>query len=126
MQHSGMKIAQLYRIFHDVVSKVVRLAIDDTRADAGASQPHAEAARMVIATLVVARQLTLTVHRAPELPSPDDESVFEQASLFQIGDEPVACSIDIEALPPMVPGQSEVGIPSPGFPPPSLVRSCAT
>ena len=43
-----------------------------------------EAARMMIAAVVLARQLALAVDRPAELAAPDDQRVVEHAALLQV------------------------------------------
>ena len=49
MQDCCMEIANLQRVFDDVVQEVVRLAIDCSAFYSAASHPHAKAARVMIA-----------------------------------------------------------------------------
>src|SRR5690606_37679904 len=88
------------------------LTVDDTGANPGPREPHAEAAGMMIPAIVDARQRPLAVHRTPELAAPDDQGVFEQAALFQIGDEAIAGSMDVEALLLVTAGPAVVGAPA--------------
>src|SRR5579864_4241645 len=52
MKKSGIEIAHVYGIANDVVAKVVRLTIRNSCLYATSCQPHGEAARMMIATVV--------------------------------------------------------------------------
>src|SRR5262249_15236345 len=94
-------------------AEVVRLAIDDARLDAAAGHPDGEAARVMIAAVVVARQLALAVDRPAELAAPDHQRIVEQAALFQVGDEPVADLIDVAALGGQVASNVEMLVPAP-------------
>jgi hypothetical protein len=46
-------------VAHDVVRKVVRFTMNDAGARAAAGHPHGEAARMVVAAVVVAAEAAL-------------------------------------------------------------------
>ena len=65
------------------------------RLDAAAGHPHGEAARMVVAAVVVLREPALAVDGAAKLAAPDDERVVEQAALLEVLDEAVAGLIDV-------------------------------
>src|SRR5688572_15111872 len=49
MKDGGMKVADMYRIFHDVVGKVIGFAERHAGFHPAARHPHAEATRMMIA-----------------------------------------------------------------------------
>src|SRR5262249_18031675 len=89
VQDRRVQIVNVHGVVDDVVTKVVGLAVDDARLDAAAGHPDREATRVMIAAVVVARQLALAVDRAAELAAPDDERVVEQAEALQIGQEGV-------------------------------------
>ena len=57
------------------------------RLDAAAGQPDGEAARMMVAAVVVGGQLALAVDGPAELAAPDDQRVVEQAALLQVRDQ---------------------------------------
>src|SRR5271169_1254029 len=59
VQQCSLEIADVYRVFHNVVRKLVGLAVDDTALNAATGHPEAEAARMVIAAVVGRGQLAL-------------------------------------------------------------------
>ncbi len=42
---------------------------------------------MMIAAVVVVRQMALAVNGAPEFPAPDHQRVVEQPALFEIGNQ---------------------------------------
>src|SRR5690606_8371442 len=54
-----VKIADVHRIFHDVIRKVVGLAVTDSRLHAAAGHPGREAAGMVVASVFVLLQTSL-------------------------------------------------------------------
>ena len=66
-----------------IETKLVRLAVYVPRLHSTPRQPHAEAAVVMIATIVAPLD-----HRSPsEFASPDDERIFEQTTLLQIPDQ---------------------------------------
>ena len=82
-----MQVVHLHRVLHDVVRVVVGLAVGDAGLHATARHPHREAAGMVVAAVVVARELALAVDGAAELAGPEHQRVVEQAALLEVGDE---------------------------------------
>ena len=84
--------------FDDVVGEVVGLAVDGAAFEAAAGHPHREAARMMVAAVVLRREAALRVNRAAELAAPDHERFVEHAALLEILNEPVARLIDVAAL----------------------------
>ena len=52
VQKSSVQIIHMTRLVNDVVAEVIRLPIHHATFDAAASHPHAEAARMMIATII--------------------------------------------------------------------------
>ena len=53
---------------------------------AAARQPHAEAAGVVIPTVVLGFQGALRVDGAAEFSAPNDEGVIQHAAAFEVGD----------------------------------------
>src|SRR4051812_41527682 len=64
VQHGGVKVADVDRILDDVVGEIVGFAVDHTPFDAAAAHPDGEAARMMIAAVVLLGQAALRVDRA--------------------------------------------------------------
>src|SRR5215471_15078057 len=87
VQDRGLQIVHVHWVLRDVVTEVVGSAERHARADAAASQPHGEAARMMIAPVVGGSQPALAIHRASEFPAPDHQSLVEHAVLLQIRDQ---------------------------------------
>ena len=53
VQHRCMEVANVNRIFHDVVAEVVGFAINRAAFETAARHPHREAARMMVAAVVL-------------------------------------------------------------------------
>ena len=83
VQHRRVQVVDVDRVAGDVVAEVVGLAVGHARLDAAAGQPDGEAARMMVAAVVVGGQLALAVDGAAELAAPDDQRVVEQAALLR-------------------------------------------
>ena len=98
----------------DVVAEVVGLAVGDARLDAAAGQPDGEAARMMVAAVVVGGQRALAVDGAAELAAPDDQRVVEQAALLQVRDQRGGGLVDVAALAGDLRGQVACAGPSRG------------
>ena len=69
------------RVADDVVRVVIRFTVFETLANSGPGQPHRERSTMVIAAVVVGRELSLGINRAAEFATANDQRVVEQASL---------------------------------------------
>ena len=79
-------------------TKIVSCAVGEARLHPSAGEPHGEAAAVMVAAVVGRRECSLAVDRAAELAAPDDERVFEQATLFEVFDQGGARLIDVAAL----------------------------
>src|SRR6516162_252357 len=84
MEDGGLQIMNVDGILQDVEAEVVAFAEDESRCNAAAGQPHGEAARMMIAAELPGRDLSLAKWRTAELAAPDDQSIVQEAALFQV------------------------------------------
>src|SRR5262249_13879924 len=96
----------------DIVAVIIGLAVGETGFDTGAGEPDGEAARMVVAAVVVGGELALGVACAAEFAAPDNESVVQQAALFQFLDESGGGLVGIAGLNPNLAGQIVVLVPA--------------
>ncbi len=64
VQQRGVEIVNMDRILGDVVAEVVGLPVRDARFDAAAGRPHRKAPRMVVATVVLPREASLTTRES--------------------------------------------------------------
>jgi hypothetical protein len=71
----GVQIVDVDRVAGDVVGKVVGLADRNSRLDPPAGQPEGEAARVMVAAVVVGGEASLAIDGAAELASPDHQRV---------------------------------------------------
>jgi hypothetical protein len=67
----------VYRILHDVVAVIVRLAEADAWFDTAAREPHRKASRMMIAAVVVGGQLALAIHGPSKFAAPHYQRVLQ-------------------------------------------------
>ena len=58
-QHRGVEVVNVDATFRDVVTEIVRLAINQARLHPAARHPSGEAARMMVAPVVVRREFAL-------------------------------------------------------------------
>src|SRR5262249_9634515 len=79
VQDGRVEIVHINRITDDVVAEIVGLAIGEPALDPTSGHPEAEAARMVVAAIVILRQRALRVHGPAELAAPDDQSFVQHA-----------------------------------------------
>lgn len=107
-----MQVADMYGIFDNVVAEIVSLAVMHAALDAATGKPTGKTARMVVATIVVVRQLTLAINRSPELATKNDQRVIQQTALFQVRQKCGRRLIDISALAFHVFRQAAVVIPA--------------
>src|SRR5207245_4517513 len=112
MKDCGVHVMDVHRVLDDVIAEIVGLAVDDARLDATAGHPDREAARMVIAAVIVLGKLALAVDRAAELAAPDHQRVVEQAALFEVGYEGIAGLVDVAALVGQVDGEVKMLVPA--------------
>src|SRR5271170_4029688 len=74
-------------ILDHVVAVVIGLTVGDARAHSAARHPRGVATRMMIASVVILREASLTVDGAAEFTRPDHQRVVEHAPLFQVSDQ---------------------------------------
>lgn len=84
VQHSGVQIVHVDGTIEDVVAVFIGEAMGDAALDSGPREPDAEAARVMIAAVIVPTHFPLAIGRATELAAPDDERIVEQATAFQV------------------------------------------
>src|SRR5438093_424625 len=82
VQNRRIEIENRNRITRNVVAEIVSLADGQPTFDAAACQPDRETPRMMIAPIIVRRQLALRIDRASEFTAPYHQRVVEQTTLF--------------------------------------------
>src|SRR5262245_30615005 len=87
MQDGCVEVVNADRIDHGVVTDLVRFAHSYAWFDASAGEPHGEGSRMVVASEQLRPAAGFVHRRASEFAAPDDDRVFEQIALFQLGQQ---------------------------------------
>ena len=98
MQYRCMEIAHMNWVFRDVVRKIVGLAVNHPSFGTATRHPHREAARVMIAAIVLMGKATLAVNSAAKLAAPNYQSVLKHASRLEVLNEPGDGLVDILAL----------------------------
>ena len=88
------------------------MPVCDPRLDATACHPCRKAPRMVVASIVLRRQFSLTVGGPAELAAPNHESVIQHPPLLEIKDQRGTGLINVFALRFVLGGQPTVRIPT--------------
>src|SRR5262245_10407165 len=112
MKQCRLEVADMNRVFDDVVRKLVSFSVDDSSFHPASGHPQAEAARMVIATIVCLGQLALRVDCAAELATPDDDGILEKPSSFEILHQRPTTLVDVLTLARQHVGKSVMNIPT--------------
>ena len=77
----------VYRVLNNIVRKVVGLAEGDTVLDSSTNHPDGKATRVMVAAVVIGRELALAIDRSAKLAAPDDQRIVQETSLFQVIDQ---------------------------------------
>src|ERR1051325_7832653 len=73
VQDRGVEVVDVDAVLDDVIRIIIGLPVRVAAFDAGAGQPDAEAARVVVAPVIVLGERTLRIDGPPELATPDDQ-----------------------------------------------------
>ena len=84
VQDGGLQIMDVHRLLSDVDTVVIRLAVGDAAAHTAAGQPVGKTVRVMVSTVNLVCEFALTIDRAAEFATPDDERVLEHAALLEI------------------------------------------
>ena len=98
VEHRGVEVAEVDRVFGDVVAEVVGAAVFDAGFHAGAGEPDGEAAAVVVAAAVGVAERALAINGAAEFGEEHHERVFEQAALFEVVEQGGGGLVDVAAL----------------------------
>ena len=82
-----VEVVDFDRVDRDVVTVGVGLTVRRARLDAAARQPDRIAARVMVATEALFRELALAVVCAAKLAAPDHQRVVEQTATLEIDEE---------------------------------------
>ena len=102
VQACGMKVVNVDFILGDAESKFVGASISESFFDSAARHPDAKAFLVVVAprrSLGAGSGIVFLDHgSASEFPAPNDEGVFEESALFQVGEKAGAGLVDAAGL----------------------------
>ena len=98
VQHRGVEIVNFNRILDDVVGKVIGLTVDGATFDSGTGKPNAEAARMVVTSVIGFAQAALTIDRPPKFSAPNYECIIEHSPHLEILNQSTAWLVNVPAL----------------------------
>ena len=99
IQDCGVHVANVNRVFKNVVRPVVGLPKFEAAFDTGSGHPHRECSTVMIASVVVGGELTLRINRTAKFAAPHDQRVIKHASQFQIANQTRDRMVDRVALP---------------------------
>ena len=98
VEESGVEIADVNRVFGDVVAHFIGFTVDLPSLDSAPGEPEGEATGVVVAAVVGFGETALAVDGAAEFPAKDHEGVIEHASLLDVLNETVDALVDVFAL----------------------------
>ena len=98
VEDRGVEVAEVDRVFGDVVAEVVGAAVFDAGLHAAAGEPDGEAAAVVVAAHVGSPSLPWLKTVRPNSVSEDDERVFEHAALLEVVEQRGGGLVDVAAL----------------------------
>ncbi len=85
IQDRGIQVVNVDRLLNDVIAKIIRTPVNKSGLDATSGKPHAKAATMMVATIVVL-QSPLAVDSTTKLSAPHNERILKQAASLQVKD----------------------------------------
>ena len=101
MKDGRLEVADTDWFFGNIVANVVGLAVG-TRFDTCAGHPHGEGMGMMVTPVEALFQgrvdIVLHHRRTAEFATPDDQGLFKQAALLEVGDQAGNGSVDLLAL----------------------------
>ena len=82
VEESGVKIVDVHGFFGGLEAEVVSFAVGHAAFDSAASHPHEEAVWVMVSAISV-----FADGGASEFSTPDDEGFFQEAAIFEVGEE---------------------------------------
>ena len=83
VQDRGVPVVDVHRVLDRLVAELVGRPVGQPAPDAAAGHPDGEPLAVVVAAVG-----GLAVRRAAELAGPDDQRIFQQPPLLQVGEQP--------------------------------------
>ena len=99
VQDGRLDVVHMNWIFDRSESKLIRFSDRLTGADPSTRHPHGKGLRVMVTTELSSEGCTGFDHGgSPEFSAPDNQGVFQHASLFQILDQSCTCLVCLFAL----------------------------
>ena len=111
MEHGGVKVVHVDRVFNHIVTEIVGGAEHQARFHAAAGHPDRETARMMVPAEIVLPYLALRIGGPSKLTAPDNQCVIEQAAGFEVFDQGGAGLVGVPGLSFDALGQAAVVVP---------------
>src|SRR3954452_16990024 len=112
VQEGGVQVVDVDGILHGTEAELVGGAVDLSALDAAAGHPDREAVRVVIASVdLPALRIQLDRGRAPELATPENQRLVEEAALRQILEERADGPVALASEPAMLTLDIAVAVP---------------
>ena len=103
----------MHRIFRDIITEIIGFAVGHSGLDPSPGHPHAEVARVMVSTVALPGQFSLTVGGTPEFSTEDNKCVLKHSPFLQVLDQGCGWLIYIKTLILDFLGQVAVLIPAP-------------
>ena len=87
VHHGCLEIVDVDGVFDNVVAEFIGFAVADSFFHPGSGHPDREAARMVVAAIIVGGQFALRVIGAPKFSTPNHQRIIKQTPHFQVFDQ---------------------------------------
>src|SRR5439155_15041640 len=113
VQNRCVEIVNVYRVFEDVVTELVGLAVTDARLDAAPGHPDRVTTPVMVTAVIVLLDFSLTINGATEFAAPDHERVVQEPALLEVFNERGTGLVGVLALLLDALGQVAVLIPAP-------------
>ena len=84
MQESRLKIMNVNRVLHYVVTVWIRLAKGESWLNTSAGHPDRKAAGVVVAPEIIGCQFALTVVGPPKLAAPNDKRIIQHSATLEV------------------------------------------
>ena len=94
MQQRRIQVMDMHWVGYDIESKVIRLAVNISSFESAPSKPHAEAAIVMIASIIS----SLNHRRSTELATPNDQRVIKKPTLLQVLNQCSARAIRVRGI----------------------------
>src|SRR6202042_534782 len=110
-ERRGVEIVDVDGVLYDIIAELVRFAVH-AGLDPTAGHPDRETAGVMVASIIIRRELALAVIRASELPAPDHQRLVQQSPLFEVEHESGRSLVYVLALSSYLEGQIAVAVPA--------------